>query len=132
MKCLAFDAIAAWRLFSLAQHAGDAAGDVVERDERGIIGALVERGKPLGSNIHRWMLLLARVVGWRPESGNLFLAMRCPCVPTGVGGRWCSGCERCVVHDRVCAWVQHTDPLGVSEQVCMRVGAGIERRGAGP
>ena len=80
VKCLAFDAITAWQVFSLARHARDApqtpAEDLLTEDEREMIGAFVERrqlrppaerGKPFGTDIRSWVVLLARMVGWRPS-----------------------------------------------------------------
>ena len=46
MKCLAFDAITAWQVFSLARHGRDApetpAEDLLSEDERAMIGAFVQ------------------------------------------------------------------------------------------
>ncbi|MXY70035.1 MAG: IS4 family transposase [Acidobacteriia bacterium] len=80
VKCLAFDAITAWQVFSLARHARDApqtpAEDLLTQDELAMIGAFVERrqlrpaaerGKPFGTDIRSWVVLLARMVGWRPS-----------------------------------------------------------------
>ena len=64
VKCLAFDAITAWQVFSLARHARDAPQtppeDLLRQDERAMIGAFVERrqlrpaaerGKPFETDI---------------------------------------------------------------------------------
>ena len=80
VKCLMFDAITAWQVFSLARYARDApetpAEDLLTADEREMIGAFVERrqlrppaerGKPFGTDIRSWVVLLARMVGWRPS-----------------------------------------------------------------
>ena len=80
VKCLAFDAITAWQVFSLARHARDApetpAEGLLSEDERAMIGAFVERrqlrppaerGTAFGSDIRSWVVLLARMVGWRPS-----------------------------------------------------------------
>ena len=80
VKCLAFDAITAWQVFSLARQARDApetpAEDLLSGDEREMIGAFIERrqlrppaerGKPFGTDIRSWVVLLARMVGWRPS-----------------------------------------------------------------
>ena len=78
-KCLAFDAITAWRVFSLERYARDAPETPVEEvltaDERQVVGTVVqaevlqppaERGQPLPPDIRSWVLLLARMAGWRP------------------------------------------------------------------
>ena len=75
-----FDAITAWQVFSLARHARDApetpVQDSLSGDEREMIGAFVERrqlrplaelGKPFATDIRSWVMLLARMVGWRPS-----------------------------------------------------------------
>ena len=80
VKCLVFDAITAWQVFSLARYARDApetpAEELLTGDERAMIGAFVERrqlrppaerGKPIGTDIRSWVVLLARMVGWRPS-----------------------------------------------------------------
>ena len=64
VKCLAFDAITAWHVLSLARHARDApetpAQDLLSGDERAMTGAFAEprqlrpaaeRGKPLGTDV---------------------------------------------------------------------------------
>ena len=44
VKCLAFDAITAWQVFSLARHAREApAENLLNEDEREMIGAFVQR-----------------------------------------------------------------------------------------
>ncbi len=76
------------RRFNLARHARDAletpAEDLRTEDEREMIGAFVvrrqlrpptKRGKPFGTDIRSWVVLLARMVGWRlskrqPDPGN--------------------------------------------------------------
>ena len=78
-KCLAFDAVTAWRVFSLDRYARDAPETPVEQvlsaDERQVIGTLVrgqrllppgERGRPWPPDIRGWVLLLARTGGWHP------------------------------------------------------------------
>ena len=80
IKCLAFDAISAWRVFSLDRYARDAPGtpadEVLSADERQVIGAVVqaegllppaERGKPIPPDIRSWVVVLARMAGWRPS-----------------------------------------------------------------
>lgn len=51
-------------------------------DERQMIGTFVERrqlrppaerGKPVGSDIRSWVVLLARMVGWRPTNRQALL-----------------------------------------------------------
>ena len=79
VKCLAFDAITAWQVFSLGRYARDApetpAEELLTEDERTMIGAFVERrrlrppaerGTPFGTDIRSWVVMLARMVGWRP------------------------------------------------------------------
>ena len=79
-KCLVFDAITAWRVFSLERYARDApetpAAAVLTADELAVIGAVTEaerlrppreRGQPVGPDIRSWVLLLARMRGWRPK-----------------------------------------------------------------
>ncbi len=78
-KCLAFDAVTAWRVFSLDRYARDAPDTPVEKalneDERQVIGTLVRgqrllppsaRGRPWPPDIRSWVLLLARTAGWHP------------------------------------------------------------------
>ncbi len=78
-KCLAFDAITAWRVCSLRGYARDApdtpAAQVLTDDEKRVIGAVVqaerllppaERDRPLPPDIRAWVMLLARIAGWRP------------------------------------------------------------------
>ena len=80
VKCLAFDAITAWRVFNLDRYARDApdtpADDVLSGDERQVIGLVVqaerllppaERGRPFPPDIRSWVVLLARMAGWRPS-----------------------------------------------------------------
>lgn len=79
-KCLVFDAITAWRVFSLDRYARDApdtpAEEVLTTDERAVIEAVTEaerlrppreRGQPVGPDIRSWVVLLARMRGWRPK-----------------------------------------------------------------
>ena len=79
-KCLVFDAITAWRVFSLDRYARDApdtpAEEVLTADEMAVIEAVTEaerlrppreRGQPVGAGIRSWVLLLARMRGWRPK-----------------------------------------------------------------
>ena len=80
VKCLAFDAITAWRVCSLDRYARDApdtpAAEVLTEDERQVIGTVVraerllppaERGKPFPPDIRSWVVLLARMAGWHPS-----------------------------------------------------------------
>ena len=80
VKCLAFDAITAWRVFSLDRYARDApdtpADEVLTDDERQVIGLMVraegllppaERGRPFPPDIRSWVVLLARMAGWQPS-----------------------------------------------------------------
>ena len=80
VKCLAFDAVTAWRVFSLDRYARDApatpAAEVLTDDERQVIGMVVqaerllppaERGRPFPLDIRSWVVLLARIAGWRPS-----------------------------------------------------------------
>ena len=80
VKCLAFDAVTAWRVFSLDRYARDApdtpADEVLTDDERQVIGLVVqaerllppaERGRPFPPDIRSWVVLLARMAGWRPS-----------------------------------------------------------------
>jgi len=79
-KCLAFDAITAWQVFSLARYAREApdtpAAEVLTRDEMRVIWAQVkakrllppqERGRPPPGDIRTWVVLLARTTGFRPS-----------------------------------------------------------------
>ena len=79
-KCLVFDAITAWRVFSLERYARDApetpAAEVFTSDELGVIAAVTEaerlrpvreQGQPPGEDIRSWVVLLARMRGWRPK-----------------------------------------------------------------
>ena len=79
-KCLVFDAITAWRVFSLDRYARDAPETPVEEvltaDEMAVIAEVTaserlrpprERGQPLGPDIRSWVVLLARMRGWRPK-----------------------------------------------------------------
>ena len=79
-KCLVFDAITAWRVFSLERYARDApetpAEQVLTADELAVIEEVTEaerlrppreRGQPLGPGIRSWVVLLARMRGWRPK-----------------------------------------------------------------
>ena len=80
VKCLAFDAVTAWRVFHLDRYARDApdtpADEVLSADERQVIGAVAqaegllppaERGKPIPPDARSWVVVLARMVGWRPS-----------------------------------------------------------------
>ena len=80
MKCLAFDAVTAWRVFSLQRYARDApetpAADVLTADEREVIGLVVraerllppgERDQPFQPDIRSWVIRLARMAGWHPS-----------------------------------------------------------------
>lgn len=80
VKCLAFDAITAWRVCSLNRYARDAAAtpaaEVLTDDERQVIGTVVraerllppaERDKPFAPDIRSWVVLLARMAGWHPS-----------------------------------------------------------------
>ena len=79
-KCLAFDAITAWRVFSFERYARDApqtpAEEVLTSDEMAVIEEVAEaerlrppreRGQPPGPDIRSWVILLARLRGWRPQ-----------------------------------------------------------------
>ena len=79
-KCLVFDAITAWRVFSLERYARDApqtaAAEVLTTDEMAVIAEVSEaerlrppseRGQPVGPDIRSWVILLARLRGWRPK-----------------------------------------------------------------
>ena len=79
-KCLVFDAITAWRVFSLERYARDApdtpAEEVLTADEMAVIEGVTEaerlrppreRGQPVGPDIRSWVVLLARMRGWRPK-----------------------------------------------------------------
>ena len=79
-KCLVFDAITAWRVFSLDRYARDApdtpAEEVLTADEMAVIEGVTEterlrppreRGQPVGPGIRSWVVLLARMRGWRPK-----------------------------------------------------------------
>ena len=80
VKCLAFDAVTAWRVFSLDRYARDApetpAEEVLTEDERQVIGMVVraerllppaECGRPFPADIRSWVVLLARMAGWQPS-----------------------------------------------------------------
>ena len=84
VKCLAFDAVTAWRVFSLDGYARDepesAAAEVPTGDEREVIGIVVrgkrllspdERDRPIPPDIRSWVMVLARIAGWQPS-------IRCP------------------------------------------------------
>ena len=95
VKCLAFDAVAAWRVFSLERYARDApetpAAEVLTEDEREAIGVVVraerllppvQRGRPFAPDIRSWVVLLARMAGWHPSKrqplpGNQVLWRAC-------------------------------------------------------
>ncbi len=79
-KCLAFDAITAWRVFSMERYARDApqtpAEEVLTSDEMAVIAEVAEaerlrppreRGQPPAPDIRSWVILLARLRGWRPQ-----------------------------------------------------------------
>ena len=76
-KCLVFDAITAWRVFSLERYAPDAPAEaVLTADEMAVIEGVTEaerlrppqeRSQPLGPDIRSWVVLLARMRGWRPK-----------------------------------------------------------------
>ena len=55
MKCLAFDAVTAARVFSSGRYV---------RGERLLSAA--ERGRPFPPDIRSWVVLLARIAGWQP------------------------------------------------------------------
>ena len=67
-------------MFSLDRCARDAPGtpasEVLTKDELDVIETVVraenlqppqERGKPIGPEIRTWVILLARMAGWRPS-----------------------------------------------------------------
>ena len=70
VKCLAFDAVTAWRVFSLDRYARDEpetpAAEVLTGDER--LLPPVERGRPFPPDIRSWVVLLARIAGWQPSN----------------------------------------------------------------
>ena len=81
VKCLAFDAVTAWRVFSLDRYARDEpetpAAEVLTEDEREVIGVVVrgerllppaERDRPFLPDIRSWVVLLARIAGWQPSA----------------------------------------------------------------
>ena len=90
-KCLAFDAIEAWRVFQLDRYARDApdtpASEVLTAQERYVIDTLSsrgrllpprERGRPPPGDIRSYVVRLARTVGFipskrRPLPGNEIL-----------------------------------------------------------
>ena len=84
VKCLAFDVVTAWRVFSLDRYARDEPEcpaaespkdrereviDIVVRGER--LLSPVERERPFPPDIRSWVVLLARIAGWQPS-------IRCP------------------------------------------------------
>ena len=95
VKCLAFDAVTAWRVCSLDRYARDApdtpAAEVLTDDERQVIGTVVraerllppaEREKPFAPDIRTWVVMLARMAGWHPSKrsplpGNQVLWRAC-------------------------------------------------------
>ena len=79
-KCLVFDAITARRVISLERYARDApdtpAAELLTADELAVIEDVTEaerlrppreRGQPVGTDIRSWVVLLARLLGWRPK-----------------------------------------------------------------
>ena len=69
VKCLAFDAITAWRVFALDRYARDAPatplGEVLSEDEQEVIEQVVrkgrllppaERGQPRPADIRSWVV----------------------------------------------------------------------------
>ena len=79
-KCLAFDAITAWRVFSLDRYARDRpdtpADQVLTATEREVIARVVqaegllppaERNRPPPPDIRSWVVMLARMTGWQPS-----------------------------------------------------------------
>ena len=79
-KCLVFDAITAWRVFSLERYARDApqtpAAEVFTADELAVIEEVTEaeqlqppraRAAPWGADVRTWVVLLAGLRGWRPK-----------------------------------------------------------------
>lgn len=84
VKCLAFDAVTAWRVFSLDRYARDEpespAAEAPKDREREVIDIVVrgerlpspaERDRPFPPDTRSWVVLLARIAGWQPS-------MRCP------------------------------------------------------
>ena len=80
VKCLAFDAITAWQVFSLERYARDEpdtpAAEVLSEGEREVIRIVVraerllppaERERPFPADIRSWVMLLGRMAGWRPS-----------------------------------------------------------------
>ncbi len=79
-KCLAFDAITAWRVFSLDRYARDRpdtpADQVLTATEWEVIARVVqaeqllppaERNRPPPPDIRSWVVMLARMTGWQPS-----------------------------------------------------------------
>ena len=76
-KCLALDAITAWRVFELQRYARAAprtpAAEVLTRDEMAVLaGVTAVEGLrplqvPLPEDIRNWVRLLASIVGWQPS-----------------------------------------------------------------
>lgn len=92
VNCLEFDAVTAWRTFSLGRCAKDeqeaSSSEVPTGDEQEVIGIVVrgkrllspaERNRSFPPDIRSWVVLLARIAGWQPS-------IRCP-VP-GNEGSW--------------------------------------------
>ena len=80
VKCLAFDAVTAWRVFSIGRYARDEpatpAAEVLTEGERAVIEIVVraerllppaERERPWPADIGNWVQLLGRMAGWRPS-----------------------------------------------------------------
>ena len=85
VKCLAFDAVTAWRVFSLGRYARDEparpAAEVLTEGERAVIEIVVraerllppaERERPWPADIGNWVQLLGRMAGWRPSKRRRF------------------------------------------------------------
>lgn len=81
LKCLALDAVTAWRVFSLDRYVRDEpetpAAEVLTQDGREAIGIVVrgerlllpaERGRPYPPDICSCVVLLARITGWQQPS----------------------------------------------------------------
>ena len=80
-QCLAFDAVTAWRVFSLDRYARDEpetlAAEVLTEGEREVIGIVVraerllppsERDRPFQPDIRSWVILMGRMAGWHPSN----------------------------------------------------------------
>ena len=82
-RCLAFDAVSAWRVFEVQRYARDAPGtparEVLSEIEMEVIEDFVQfrrvlppsqRGRPPPEDIRGWAVRLARIAGFRPWKGQ--------------------------------------------------------------